>query len=90
MNKNQVVSSTKLSIDEQIAAKIIVSKNMKLSVVWRQIDSAIADVSKEVSSYNAALAKTLPLLKKKALANDFQGVLDGKYIKFPDGSQAKY
>jgi hypothetical protein len=76
--------------DQRIADKINLVPGMKLSVVWRMADSAINELAQEIKPYNAALSKTLPMLKKKGLARDFEGVIDGKYIKFPDGSQAKY
>lgn len=82
--------NSNMSIDQQIGAKLTVSNGMKLSVVWRQLDSAIMGVSNEIREYNIALSKTLPLLKKQAFARDLQGVVEGKYIKFPDGSQARY
>lgn len=83
-------NDTKLSIDQRIGAKLNVPKGMKLSVVWRQLDSAIADVCEDIGKYNVALSKTLPLLKKQAYQKDLEGVVEGKYIKFPDGSQARF
>lgn len=79
-----------VSFDQQISDQINVTPGMKLSVVWRQLDGALVKVSADISSYNGALAKTLPMLKKQEMAKFLNATRDGKYIKFPDGSQARY
>ena len=78
------------SYNQQVADMINVQPNMKTSVIWRQLDSAVSKVAQGIAKHNAAMAKTFPGLKKKEMAEFFNATREGKYIKFPDGSQARY
>lgn len=78
------------NINERISDGINFIPGMKMSVVWRQLDSSVKRVAAELSQFNGALAKTLPEMKKREMAQFFNATIDGKYIKFTDGSQARY
>ena len=77
-------------INRRISDRINVMPGMKLSVVWVQLRSAIDQEIPEIAKWNGALAKTFPDMKKREVAQFFNASRDGKYIKFPDGSQARY
>jgi hypothetical protein len=73
--------------------------NAKKSVVWAMFRSALDEDCTEIKMRNGALAKTFEASKKKEVASVFDGVRvgkkgteepNGKYIKFPDGSSARY
>ena len=73
--------------------------NAKKSVVWAMFRSALTEDCMEIHTRNGALAKTFETSKKKEVASVFEGVRvgkegkeenNGKYIKFPDGSSARY
>lgn len=70
--------------------KINYSEGMKLSVVWAQLRSALLRDACHIAKYNGAFAKTFPDLKKRQFVDLWEATRDGKYIKFPDGSQARY
>lgn len=65
-------------------------KNAKLSVVWRMIDSAINSEAATMLKHNVAMAKTFPTVHKAKLCAALEAVVKGKYIHFPDGSQARF
>lgn len=75
---------------QQVADAIVVTPGMKMSVVWRQMDAALTKVSGEIHQHNQAMAKTFPIMKKKEFAEFYNATREGKYIKFSDGSQARY
>ena len=77
-------------INQRISNKLHTPPGMKLSVVWRQYVSAVEDEIPEISKWNAALAKSFVEMKKREVVKFFNATIDGKYIKFSDGSQARY
>ena len=77
-------------INQHISDRINVLPGMKLSVVWVQLRSAIDSVVPEIAKWNGALSKTFPEMKKQEVAKFFNATKDGKYIKFSDGSEARY
>jgi hypothetical protein len=77
-------------INRSISNSINVLPGMKLSVVWRQFCSAIDREACNITQWNGALAKTFPNIQKQKAVAILQATRNGKYILFPDGSQARY
>jgi hypothetical protein len=79
-----------MQIDERIVGSVKNDPKMKTSVLWRQLAAAIDREVSNVAKFNGALAKFFPDMKRKELIQFFNATRDGKYVKFPDGSQARY
>jgi hypothetical protein len=74
----------------RIANSVKVTPGMKQSVMWRQLVSAINNEVWGIAKWNGALSKTYVEMKKKEIVAFFQATINGKYVMFPDGSQARY
>ena len=77
-------------INRRSSDRINVLPGMKMSVIYRQAVSAIEQEVPEIAKWNGALAKTFPNMKKQEVVKFFNATIDEKYVKFPDGSQARY